>query len=55
MIGVRGTYTVIMKKIPHCRSAKSRSATVREAKRLLKALEVEIPYGIVQELDLVGS
>ena len=51
MVAVRAGVTVVFAKLPLCKNAKSRSATLRETKRLIGALEVEIPSQITKMMD----
>lgn len=52
MVGVRAALTVALTKMPLCKTAKSRAATLREVKRLIAALEIEsFPSAVMTILD----
>ena len=56
MLALRACETVTLRKLPECKSQKSRTATLREAKRLVGKLEgPEIPAISFRRLDKAMS
>ena len=51
MIAVRAATTVTLRKLPSCSISKSKAATLREAKKLIKDIEVVVPACIMQRMD----
>ena len=51
MVAIRAACSVTFEKLPLCKNQKSRAATLRETKRLISALEVEIPTAITKMMD----
>ena len=51
LVGVRALSTVTLQKLPTESRPKSKAALMREAKRLVKMLEVDIPTSIVTLLE----
>ena len=52
MVGVRAAVTVLLTKLPAAKNVRSKSATVRETKRLIKSLKCKaFPAGINAMLD----
>ena len=51
LIAVRAATTVTLRKLPSCLSGKSKAATVREAKKLIKDIDVVVPAVIMQRMD----
>ena len=52
MLAVRACETVTLRKLPACKTAKSKSATAREAKRLIGKLDgPEVPNVLMRRLD----
>ena len=56
LVGARACLTVALVKLPECRTQKSKSATVRECKRLISGLKIkEFPVAITNILEDAGK
>ena len=56
LVGVRAALSVAMRKLPRCVGARSKSATVREARRLISALQIkEFPVAVNAVLDAAAA